>query len=140
MKCKPRIDGAIYERGYVYDFHFLLVWVTRYSQKLFTPELASEMKEILIRIAAMNDVTIESIAVNPSHVLLELSFKPKCASTDIVKALKGGSARLFLAKHPEIKSDPAWDGHIWSKSYYMATLGERDDAALKTYIENECTK
>ncbi|MGN8833757.1 IS200/IS605 family transposase, partial [Selenomonas montiformis] len=29
MKKKERVPDAIYERGYVYNFHFHLIWVTK---------------------------------------------------------------------------------------------------------------
>ena len=59
-KEKPRLDGAIYERNYVYNFHFHLIWVTKYRQPVFTtPELVADMQVILERIAMLNEVTIE---------------------------------------------------------------------------------
>ena len=99
MKRKPRVEGAHYERNYVYNFHFHLIWVTKYRQKAFTtPELVDEMKDILMHIASLNDVEIETMEVMPDHIHMLISFKPKYAPTDIVKALKGGSARLSQCK------------------------------------------
>ena len=101
MKRKERISDAIYERGYVYNFHFHLIWVTKYRNPAFTtPELVQEMKDILLRIAQLNDVTVEELEVMPEHVHMLISFKPKYTPTNIVKALKGGSARLFLKNIP----------------------------------------
>lgn len=69
MKRKERIPDAIYERGYVYNFHFHLIWVTKYRNPAFTtPELVQEMKDILLRIAQLNDVTVEELEVMPEHV------------------------------------------------------------------------
>ena len=118
MKPKERIPDAIYERGYVYTFHFHLIWVTKYRNPAFTtPELVQEMKDILLRIAQLNDVTVEELEVMPEHVHMLISFKPKYTPTNIVKALKGGSARLFLKKHPEIKHDK-----FWGRSYLVTQL------------------
>ena len=116
MKRKERIPDAIYERGYVYNFHFHLIWVTKYRNPAFTtPELVQEMNDILLRIAQLN-------------------------GSNIVKALKGGSARLFLKKHPEIKHDKFWGGHIWSRSYYMSTLGNMSKEVVAKYIQNQYSK
>ena len=141
MKQKERIPDAIYERGYVYNFHFHLIWVTKYRNPAFTtPELVQEMKDILLRIAQLNDVTVEELEVMPEHVHMLISFKPKYTPTNIVKALKGGSARLFLKKHPEIKHDKFWGGHIWSRSYYMSTLGNMSKEIVAKYIQNQYSK
>lgn len=48
MKKKGRVPDAIYERGYVYNFHFQLIWVTKYRCPAFTtPELVQDMKDIM---------------------------------------------------------------------------------------------
>ena len=152
MKRKERIPDAIYERGYVYNFHFHLIWVTKYRNPAFTtPELVQEMKDILLRIAQLNDVTVEELEVMPEHVHMLISFKPKYTPTNIVKALKGGSARLFLKKHPEIKHDKFWGGHIWvvsrffrkfissSSKYRHQMYGFSSSAGCSISILNRCS-
>ena len=141
MKRKPRVEGAHYERNYVYNFHFHLIWVTKYRQKAFTtPELVDEMKDILMYIASLNDVEIETMEVMPDHIHMLISFKPKYAPTDIVKALKGGSARLFFKAHPEIKKSRLCGGHLWSHSYFMSALGSMSKDVVEKYIQNQYSK
>ena len=77
MKRKERIPDAIYERGYVYNFHFHLIWVTKYRNPAFTtPELVQEMKDILLRIAQLNDVTVEEMEGMQEHEPMRLRCKP----------------------------------------------------------------
>lgn len=141
MKRGEKIEGAIYERNYVYNFHYHLVWVTKYRNPAFTTEpLVKEMEEILRELAAKEDIMIEEMQVMPEHVHLLLSFKPKRAPSDIVKYLKGHSARLFLQAHPEIKTDQFWGGHLWSHSYYMGTLGNMSREVVEKYIRNQYSK
>lgn len=140
MKRKPRIEGAVYERTCVYNFHFHLIWVTKYRHKIFINEtLQTEMSDILEKIAKLNDIKIENLQVCAEHIHMLISFNPKQAPTNIVKALKGGSARLFLANHPEIRQDTFWGNHIWSKSYYMSTFGNINNEVVDKYITNQCT-
>lgn len=141
MQKKERIEGACYERNYVYNFHFHLIWVTKYRQGIFTtPELADEMKGILKDLGVKADVKIEEMEVMPDHVHLLLSFKPKYAPTDIVKTLKGQSAKQFFLRHPEIRDSKLWGGHLWSHSYYMSTLGDMSRDVVEKYIRNQCSK
>ncbi|MFB9769006.1 IS200/IS605 family transposase [Lactiplantibacillus modestisalitolerans] len=138
MSEKHGLDDAIYERNYVYNFHYHLIWVTKYRNPVFsTVKLESDMKRILVRIAKLNEVTIEKMEVMPDHVHLLISFKPKYAPTNIVKAFKGGSARMFFEQHPEIKSQKFWGGHLWSHSYYMSTLGNMSKQVAENYINNQ---
>lgn len=133
-----KIKDAVYERNYVYNFHFHLVWCTKYRKSIFTnPQLVEEMKNLLKKIADLNEVTIEEMEVMPDHVHLLISFKPKYSPSNVVKALKGASARLFFQNHPEIKNNKLWGGHLWSHSYYIGTLGNMSKETVEKYIKNQ---
>lgn len=135
-----KIKGAVYARGYVYNFHFHLIWVTKYRNQTFTtPQLSQEMQDILIHIANLHDIKIEKMEVMPDHVHMLISFPPKYSATNVVKALKGGSARLFLHNHPEIKQRQYWGGNLWSRSYYMSTLGDMSREVVENYIATQRT-
>ena len=67
---------------------------------------------------------------------LLVSFKPKYASSEIVQALKGSSAKLWFTAHPETKK-LLWGGHLWSPSYYIGTLGEMSKSVVENYIESQ---
>ena len=97
---KDKIKDAVYTRRYVYNFHFHLIWVTKYRHKIFTTdELSNEMKEILWQVAEDNEIVIEEMEVMPDHVHVLISFPPSKAPTSAIKALKGRSAFIFLRRH-----------------------------------------
>ena len=131
-----RIKDAIYERGYVYNLHFHIIWCTKYRSPCFcTPELVNEMKDILRSIAELADVDIQEMEVMPDHVHLLCSFKPKYSITDVVKNLKG--ARLFLKAHPEIRKAMFWGDRLWAPSYYVGSVGNMSKETIKRYIQNQ---
>ncbi|WP_421388403.1 IS200/IS605 family transposase, partial [Limosilactobacillus fermentum] len=69
MMSKDKIEDAIYTRRYIYNFHYHLIWVTKYRNPTFTSEaLVNEMKEILTTVAADNEIVIEHMEVMPDHV------------------------------------------------------------------------
>lgn len=141
MRKKERVPGANYERGYVYNFHYHLIFVTKYRQAMFTTlEVTQEMTDILLHIAEIADIEVEAIEVMPDHVHMLISFKPKYAPANVVKNIKGSSARIFFKNHPDLASKKMWGGHLWSKSYYMSTVGTMSKEVVETYIRNQCTK
>lgn len=94
-------NNEIHERGYVYNFHFHMVWVTKYRKPIFTSkEYVADMKNIIKSIAETNEIIIEQLEVMPEHVHLLVSFKPKIAPTNVIKTFKGVSARLWFKTHP----------------------------------------
>ncbi|MBV0931281.1 transposase, partial [Lentilactobacillus sp. IMAU92037] len=38
---------------------------------------------------------------------------------------------LFFEKHPEVKAQKFWGGHLWSRSYYMSR------EVVEHYIDNQ---
>lgn len=135
-----KIKDANYQRGYVYNTNYHLIWVTKYRRQCFTtPELVEEMKSILNHVAELSDVNVQEMEVMPDHIHILCSFKPKYSITDIVKNLKGSSARLFLANHPEIRKNQFWGNKLWSNSYYVGTVGNMGKETVKQYILNQYT-
>lgn len=127
-------------RTCLYDFNFELVWVTKYRQAVFaTDALKADMQKILVDIADDNQIEIQEIKIMPDHIHLLVSFPPKYSSSHVVKTLKGGAGRRWFKEHPETKAH-LWDGHLWSPSFYMATVGNKSDEAVTTYIENQITE
>jgi Transposase and inactivated derivatives len=138
---RSKIDGAIYTQTYIYNFHFHLIWITKYRRQVFTtPALVQDMNAILRHVADLNEIVIEKMEVMPDYVHLLIRFKPKLSATDAVKALKGGSARLFFEAHPEIKADKFWGGHLWTRNYYMSTLGDMSEDVAEKYIDDQYSK
>lgn len=127
-------------RTSTYDFNFHLIWVTKYRQNIFNePYLIQDMKSILISISENHEIEIQELEVMPDHIHLLISFPPKFSASHVVKTLKGGSARQWFTKHPETK-EKLWRGHLWSPSFYMATLGNISKDVVERYIQNQLTE
>lgn len=72
------------------DFHFHLVFVTKYRKCIFdTEKKLNELKELLEAFSKNNGSEIEVIQIMPDHVHLVISFPPKFAQSSIVKSFKG---------------------------------------------------
>ena len=124
----------------VYDFHFHLVFVTKYRKSIFdTTEKQEELKMLLVSFAEKNGSTIESVEVMSDYVHLILSFPPKFAPSSIVKSFKGAAAREWFKLHPEDK-DKVYKGHLWSPSFFMQTVGVISRETMMEYLENQLTK
>ena len=127
-------------RTAVYDFHFHLVFVTKYRKPIFdTNEKQEELKRLMSSFAEKNGSTIESVEVIPDHVHLVLSFPPKFAPSSIVKSFKGAAAREWFKLHPEDKQK-LYKGHLWSPSFFMRTVGVVSRETVMEYVKNQHTK
>ena len=127
-------------RTCIYDFHFHLVFVTKYRKSIFdTNEKQEELKTLLSSFAEKNGSVIEDVEVMPDHVHLVLSFPPKFAPSSIVKSFKGAAAREWFKLHPEDKQK-LYKGHLWAPSFFIQTVGTVSQEAVVEYVENQRTK
>lgn len=138
IKKKNKIKDAGYEKHYVYNTHYHLIWCTKYRNQIFTnTNLAEEMRKLLLQIAEDNQIKIEKMEIMSEYVQLLVSFKPSKSGSSVIKALKGRSGRLFLQAHPEIRQNKMWDGHLWSPSYYFGSVGNMSKEVVEKYINDQ---
>ena len=85
IKKKDKIKDAGYEKHYVYNTHYHLIWCTKYRNQIFTnTNLAEEMRKLLLQIAKDNQIKIEKMEIMPEHVHLLVSFKPSKSGSSVI--------------------------------------------------------
>ena len=52
---------------------------------------------------------------------------------DMVKILKGNTARWLFLRHPRLK-ETLWGGHLWNPSYCAVTVSDRSREQVEHYI------
>ena len=80
--------------------------------------------------------TIIEINTDLDHVHLLISCKPQHYIPDIIKRLKGTSARWLFQLYPELKVQ-LYGGHLWNPSYFIATVSDTLEENIKEYIINQ---
>lgn len=98
------------ERGYIYHLQYHMAW-TCYQQLRLLEGFEKEAKDILIKKCKDNDVEVVSADIRPDSVYLIVNCKPKHVIPDLLKALKGTSARHLMAKGLNCENAKGvWDG------------------------------
>lgn len=131
-------DNIIYGRGYVYAIQYHIVWCTKYRKKILTGNVEETLKKLLYEIADTNEFTIETMENESDHIHLLISCSPQHYIPNVIKALKGNSARFLFKEHPNLKAT-LWGGHLWNPSYFVATVSENTREQIQVYIENQKT-
>ena len=128
-----------YGRGYVYTIQYHIVWCTKYRHKIIQGKVETSLKEIIQQIAEDNRFRIEELETDLDHIHLLIDCSPQHYIPNMVKALKGVSARLLFKAHPEIKRQ-LWGGHLWNPSYFVATVSENIEEQIRAYIKGQKIK
>jgi putative transposase len=82
-----------------------------------------------------HDFEIEELEIVQDHVHVFLGFPPKYSISDVVKSLKGSSARAIFKRYPEVKVE-LWGGEFWEDGYFARTVGDKvTKDIIKKYIK-----
>ena len=136
---KTDISGLAHGRGSVFSLKYHIVWCTKYRKPVLTDALADDCKRFLQQVADDYNFVIDTMEVMPEHVHLLVDCTPSLSVSDMLKLLKGNTARWLFIKHPEIKSS-LYGGHLWNPSYCATTVSERSESQIKHYIESQTVK
>ena len=121
----------------VYGINYHIVWCPKYRKPALVEEVREFLEEQIKTIAETKGWEIIELEVMPDHIHLFISAPPFEAPTNIVKILKGVTAKRLFEKFPELREKEFWGGHIWSPSYYVGTAGHVSAETIKKYIEGE---
>ena len=92
-------------------------------------------RDLVRQICDSQDVRILKGVVSKDHVHLHVSYPPKLSISDLVKRLKGRSARLMLDEFSELKKR-YWGQHLWGIGYGAWSSGNITDLMIENYLEH----
>lgn len=121
----------------VYDTHIHLVFVVNHRREAFTSELLRECEHIMAKVCTDFDAFLEEFSGESDHVHLLVSIPPTVPVSKLVNSLKGVSSRLLRQKDPDRLHQFLWNGHFWSRSYYVGTGTGASLDSLKDYVQSQ---
>ena len=118
---------------YKIEYHF--VFVTKYRYQVLQGDVGYKIRDLIRQTCDMFEIEIKGGAVSKEHVHLFVSAPPNLAPSEIMRRIKGRSARKLLEIFPELKKR-YWGGHFWARGYFCVTSGEVTEEMIKNYIEH----
>lgn len=123
--------------GAVFTLKYHLVWCPKYRKSILGGDLAKRLKELLYEKAAELGGEIQALEIMPDHVHMFFEADPTLAPAQIAAQFKGFTSKVLRDEFPWLKSRlPS----LWSRSYYIGSVGHVSEATVKKYIANQKTK
>jgi len=119
-------------------YHF--VWIPKYRHKIFTEPYRAHIKFIIKKISYDYNFEIIELEIPVDHVHMIIRSEPKVAPSYIMQIIKSISARKFFKLHPDIKKKYFWGGKLWTQSFFVETVGNVSDEAIREYVRNQLKK
>ena len=112
-----------------------IVFIPKYRKKILYGQLRQDVREIIKTLCKYKNIEIISGAVCTDHVHLSVSIPPKISISNFLRYLKGKSTLMIYDRHPNLQSK--WDKAFWARGYYVATIGNVTEEAIRKYIEEQ---
>jgi putative transposase len=123
-----------YSNTCVYNVGYHLIWCPKYRKKVLVDGVDKRLKELLYDKAKEIHVEIETMEILPDHVHLFVHTNPTVPSHFIIGQLKGYSSRILRKEFSWLKSRlPS----LWTRSYYVETVGHISEETIRRYIEEQ---
>lgn len=120
---------------YLVQYH--IVWCPKFRFGVIKGDVEQKLKDILVKICEKYEYEIIELKIMTDHIHIFLSVKPTIAPTDVVRTLKSISAIQLFKEFPKLKKFYARCGSLWSKGYFVSTIGNVSAKTIKRYIQNQ---
>ena len=108
---------------------------TKIQEKVLYGKLRNDIREIITISCKYKDVEIIDGAVCTDHIYLSVAIPPKISISGFMGYLKGKSTLMVYDRHPEQQSK--WDKSFRARGYYVSTIGNITEDAIKKYIQEQ---
>ena len=112
-----------------------IVFVTKYRYRVLEGEIQERCREIIKQVCDVNNLTILKGVVSGDHVHLHLLYPPKESISEIIRKIKGRTARKLLQEYPQIKNR-YYGGHLWGIGYGAWSTGNITDEMIDKYLDH----
>lgn len=118
----------------VYNVSYHIIWCPKYRRKVLVGDVEKRLKKLLKDKADQLGITIENMEVMPDHLHLFVKASTIEAPHYIVQQFKGYTSRILRKEFPKLKSRLPT---LWTRSYYLETIGHISENTVKRYIDDQ---
>ena len=120
---------------YLIQYH--IIWRPKFRFSVLKSDTEETLKQILQKICDDYGYKIKALEVMPDHIHIFVDVPQMVAPCDVVRTLKSISAIEMIKSFPELKQFYARCGVLWSRGYFISTVGHISEATVIKYIEEQ---
>lgn len=118
----------------VFNLGYHVIWCPKYRRAVLVNQVAQRLEHLLLQKAAEIGVSIEQMEVMPDHVHLFIKSDPRNSPHYIVQQLKGYTSRLLRLEFSHLRTRLPT---LWTRSYYIESVGHISESTVRKYIEDQ---
>lgn len=120
---------------YLVQYH--IIWCPKVRFDVLKNNVEYRLEQIIREICHTYNYKITELEIMPDHVYLFVSAKPTIAPTELVRTYKSISSIQLFKEFPSLKEFCKRSGSLWSKGYFVSTVGKVSSKKVKRYIQEQ---
>lgn len=120
---------------YLVQYH--IIWCPKFRYSILDNGIDTTLKSILESICKKFNYNIKALEVMSDHIHIFVDCPQTVAPCDVVRTLKGLSAIELFKVYPQLKKFYSKCGVLWSRGYFISSVGHISESTVKKYIEEQ---
>lgn len=110
---------------------------SKISSSRFTELVDNSLKKNCLLLFQRYEISFIEIGTDHAHVHFLIQSVPMYSSSKIIQIIKSITAKELFRLHPEVKRQ-LWGGELWTKGYYVNTVGGHgDESIIQAYVKSQ---
>jgi putative transposase len=118
----------------VYNLGYNIIWCPKYRRNVLVNGIDARLKELLNYKAQELKIDIKEMEVMPDHIHIFLKADPVLSPHYIIQQFKGYTSRILRQEFPVLKRKLPT---LWTRSYYIESVGHIYGSIVRKYIEEQ---
>ena len=118
----------------VYNLGYHIIWCPKYRRNVLVNGIGVRLKELLNYKAQELKIEIKEMEVMPDHIHIFIKADPVLSPHYIIQQFKGYTSRILRQEFPVLKRKLPT---LWTRSYYIESVGHISESVVRKYIEDQ---
>ncbi len=121
-------------RGVAYSLGCHLVWCPKYRRPVLVGPVAERLRDLIGQKCDEHGWSVVALEVMPDQVHLFVRADPAASPSYVANQFKGLASRVLREEFPHLRRRLPT---LWSRSYFVSSVGNVSAAAVQKYIETQ---
>lgn len=122
--------------GAVHSIGWHIVWCPKYRKRVLVGPVAGRLRELLVAKGTERGSRVEALELMPDHRHLFVRTPPDVSASRVAHQMKGFTSNVLRSEFRHLRKLPT----LWSKSYFVASVGRVSEATIRKYIDEQTTR
>lgn len=133
--CKNNLYRTNRHSCYLLEYH--LVVVTKYRHPVLQGSIKTYLIDQTKTIFDSWHCTIKAVNTDLDHIHILFEAPPQVQLSKLANNYKTVTSRLIRKNFSEQLKQYYWKPYFWSDSYFVCSVSDRTEAAVKSYIDSQ---